>query len=394
MALDRIPSLTYAFPIVAIGITAADEADAAAADAAFTATAGAPCYYDPAPTSYGGDIGGIYDYCYNAVSLDSLTARNADQIPVDGALVLQATFHGAWNQALVDHATVTVTQGDVPFDGALEATAVAGLVLWRPAAAWTGGATYHFHATVDNPMLPAGCGEPTYEVDLDLTIGTDPTAALTPSTLTGNETLQVTPIISLETLACCPDAAPTLYTDMCSGGQTVQFDPALCTPLASDNTLVVDLAGTPSAAGPTALQLYYELEIDGSPYATSLTPAYNVAIQKPFCAVIHTHDVVSGDSVTGPLVCFGSDYADKLGMQTVEPPADFVEKCSLRQCDIAGETWDLESCTPLDPDHPKEPEADDDDAKGCSCAADGPGAPTTLALAGLVGLALRRRNRR
>lgn len=389
MACERVPSLTFAFPIIAGAVVTIDEAEAAAADAAFSATA-APCYYDPAPTGGAGDVGGIGYYCYGVESLDGLEARNADQIPIDGVLVLQAQFHGTWAQTIADRATVTVTLDDVPVAGALELTPAPGLLVWRPSAAWTEGATYHFNAAISNPGIPLECGMEVLAVDFDMTVGAAPSAELTPSTLTGTETINEVPILGLGSLVCCPGFAPTLYLDQCGGSETVQFDPAQCAPTQAEGTLLVDMTGTESATGATALQLYYELTIDGASYAIGLTPIFSVALQKPFCATVTTHDVASGDSVTGPIKCFGDDAAGALGTHAIAPPESFT--CSLRTCEIDGNTWDLDACTPLDPNHPNEPEPDT--GKGCDCTADDANAPAALVLAGVLGLLLRRRRSR
>jgi MYXO-CTERM domain-containing protein len=388
MACDRIP-LSLAFPILAT-VVVVDEAEAAAADAApgFSGTAG--CYYDPAPT--GGDAGGApyYDYCSGVQALEDLVPQNAEQIPIDGVLVLQAPFLGPWDQAIPDRATVTVTADGLPFPGALELTPLPGTLIWRPAAAWNPDALHEFTAEIANPGAPAQCAAAALTVEFAITVADQPLGELIAPTLTGEEQLVVNPIISLDTLACCPDVSPMLLIGQCGAGDSVDFDPAQCTPLSAEGSLLVALQGSEAALGATAGQVYYELMVDGASDGLSIVPTYNVALQKPFCATLTARSLVSDVSITGPMACFGGDVADELGVHPIDPPDSFT--CSLRQCESNGQTWDLESCTPLDPNHPNEPE--DEPGKGCSCAAEPAHGLTALALTGLVGLTLRRRRRR
>jgi MYXO-CTERM domain-containing protein len=385
MACDRIP-LSLAFPILATVVVVDEaEAEAAAADAAPGLSATAGCY-DPAPT--GGDIGGAYyDYCGSVQALEDLIPQNADQIPIDGVLVLQAPFRGPWDQTVVDRATVTVTEDAVPFPGTLELTALPGTMIWRPAAPWNPDVLHHFAADIANPGVPAQCADEMLTVEFDITVQPQSLGELIPPTLTGQEELIINPIISLETLACCPDVSPMLISGQCGSGDSVDFDPTQCAPLSAEGTLLVALQGSNAGLGPTAGQVFYELMVDGASYGQALVPQFNVGLQKPFCATLTARSLVSDASVTGPMACFGSDVADDLGVHAIEPPDSFT--CSLRQCESNGQTWDLENCTPLDPNHPNEPEPE----KGCSCAADPSDGLAALALAGLVGLTLRRRRR-
>lgn len=386
MASDRVRPLTYAFPIV-VGALAPGEADA---DAALTA--GAPCYYaeDAEPDPYG-EVGDPIDYCSGYQFLDGLTPKNGERIPVDGVLALQATFQGAWDDALLERVAIVVTRDGADVAGTLGRTAAAGLFVWRPEDAWIAGATYDLTATLTNSDVPEACTLQSQLLEYSLTVVDESVPALTPSTLTGEETLLVKQLVSLETLACCPGASPTQYIDMCGGDTVLDFDPAQCTPLSAEMTLSVDLTGSASTTPDHAATVYYELVVDGAIYRISPTPTFDVKLQKPFCATVTAHDASNGASIAGPIACFGDDFAGKLGVQDLEPPGSFT--CSLRQCEVDGDAWNLDACTPLDPNHPEEPAADDDDAKGCGCATDGRGGPA-LALAGALALTLRRRRRR
>jgi MYXO-CTERM domain-containing protein len=262
-------------------------------------------------------------------------------------------------------------------------------MIFRPAVEWTAGATYNLAGTLTNADVDPSCAPPSVVIDLNFAVGPDPLAELTPPALSGVERVEQNLIISLESLACCPGVAPKLITDMCSGATNLDFDPAQCTSLEGNGLLVVDMTGTPSApgaaTGPAASQLYYTLSVDGAQNGpTALSFSY--ASDKPFCATLTAHSFATGETLPGPMACFGADSADVLGPHPIEPPDTFT--CSLRQCEVSGATWDLDACTPLDPDHPNEPEP----GKGCDCNAAAPPGLATLALAGLILLRRRRRH--
>lgn len=386
MACDRPTPLALAFPVVA---AAALLPDAAAADSYAGLTAG-PCF-DPgdAEPGPGGDVGGAYDYCAGVQALDDLTPLQPAKIPVDGALVLQAAYRGAWDPGIVDRAAVTISGADGEVPGRLDLTLTPGILVWNPDAAWI-PATYTFSAAITNPTSPGGCAEDS-AAEAEFTVTAEASDALLAPDLSGEEELIVTPIVGLDTLACCPGFAPTLYTPQCGGAASIQFDAEQCTPLFTDGTLVVEATASAAAAAPTSSQVYYELTVDGTAYAYSVTREFLVTLQKPFCATVTAHHYTTGASKTGPMTCFGAAHADKLGTVDVVPPDAFT--CSLRQCEVQDNTWDLAACTPLDPDHPNEPAADDSDKGGCGCTTDASDSAAGLALVGLAGLALRRRRR-
>lgn len=380
-SLDLHPA-SLTFPIAALATALVDEGEADARAAAPADSYG--CYYGdvgyPSPT-------GGYDYCANQDILYELVPSNADAIPIDGVLVLQAVTNSTWDPAAtVAKVEVNVTLDGEPVPGALEWPGVYQTLVWRPAASLTPGATYDFTASIKNPVLPAGCVEPEIPVAFAFTAADGPAVALTPSTLSGAVTLSEIPRVDLESLACCPGVSPTLNPGMC-GGSFLDFDDAQCTPIVADGSLYADLTGSPAAAGPTAAQVHYGLTIDGSmTVSAEPAPHFTFGFPKPFCASVTATSFIDGTTVVGPMACFGTEFAAKLGEHTIDPPDSFT--CSLRQCEPTAEGWDLDACTPLDPDHPNEPA--DDDTKGCSCsAADAEHAALLLALPVL--LAARRR---
>ena len=250
MACDRTLPLVLTSPLVVLAALTADEA-AAAADVA--ASYGGYCPYgdagyDPAPQP----TGGIYDYCGGVLHLDNLAPRTLDAIPIDGVLVLQATGGGVWDpNTALDHIALEVTLAAVPVPGTLAATDVPNLLTWRPDDPWMADTTYQVGGTLSNPGVPAQCADESIPFAFDIAVGSEPADALVPSTLTGTEQLVETPLISLESLACCPGVSPTVNNSNC-GGSTINFDPAQCTPIVAVGALQVDMTGTPSATGPSA----------------------------------------------------------------------------------------------------------------------------------------------
>lgn len=382
MAFDRPHPLSLAFPIAAVGLAADD------ADARFSY--GGP-YCDPTTNGYAPTTG---DYCDGFASIEDLIPADVLAIPIDGALALELI--GDWDPGVLDRITAAVTRDGVDVPGALETTIVPGWLVWRPQDPFAPDADHQFTATLSNAGVSTACAPTEIPVAFDFTTVDDPAPPLVALTLTGEASVMYTPIVGLDTLACCPDVAPTLIQDECGGAAVLSFDPQQCTPLSAVASLTVDLEAVHDAPTPPLPHILYDLLIDGAAVQEHRKAAqlslYVAPQDQPFCASVRAHDVVTGTSVDGPTACFGADLADELGPQTLAPPDGFT--CSLRRCEIEDDTWDLEACTPLDPDHPNEPApASEPEKLGCGCAGEDPaGGLGLLALAGLL-VATRRRSR-
>lgn len=382
MDTDRLAALALAFPIMA----------AAAAPGVAQAC---PGYYEP---------------CQNYSFWSDLAALNAAKIPSDGVIVLQGTHQGDDAESLptID---LTVTRDGQPIAGALEATSLHGVLVWRPAEPWEAGASHALSGVVSNPPESEGCAPLEVVVEATVNIDAAPGAALEPADFTGASKVALTPQISLQTLACCEGATPTEDYGGCFGPY-VQFDPDECAPTAAYGTLVVQIEGQPATTGPAAAQVVYTLKVDGNFYASGLTPNFDVFGSAPVCAVLEATDLASGALSVGPERCFGAEVADMLGPQVLDPAAKL--QCALEQCALEGGPWDPMKCVPLDTDPPTTSDSDDgassgegsssdagsdsagaaDGDKGCGCDAGPGGDAGLLALVGLVGLARRRRGER
>jgi MYXO-CTERM domain-containing protein len=373
MDSDKLVALALAFPILA----------AAAAPGAAQACAG---YYEP---------------CQNYEFWQDLAPINATKIPSDGVLVLQGNHQGD-DAASLPMIELMVTKDGQPIAGALEATSVHGVLVWRPADPWEAGATYALAGTIANPSQAEACAALMVPIEGALNIDVAPGAALGTVEFSGETTVQSAPQVSLATLACCEGATPSEVYFGCGSG--VDWDPAECAPTQAHGYLSVQINGQPAATGPVAGQIVYTLKVDGSVYSTGLTPQFDVFTDAPFCAVIEAQDLASGAVDAGQKHCFGEAVAGQLGPQLLDPTEKL--QCALEQCATDVGVWDPMMCTPYDPDAPTTSDSDGasgssgsdtagegDADKGCGCDVGPGGDAGLLALVGLVGLVRRRRRR-
>jgi len=361
----------------------------------------------------GGDPCAGYDYWA------SIGPVNAAKIPSDGALVLQGEHPFGLDADWLTTIEITVTKDGAPVPGELTATTQQGVLLWQPTDGWTPGATYQMSGQLINVEQDAmQCGEPTIPFAADLTIDTVAGAAIGPTVVTG-EVLQLSYAeLSLDNLACCAGATPSLEYAGCSGDQVV-FDPAVCAPLSERRYLTVNVTGEPAAPGPAGAQIGYTFVVDGQYRGQSLIPSFSEYTETGFCAVIEAEDLVTGEVTVSAEQCFGQDLAGELGSQPLDPTE--VLDCPLQQCATVNMAWDLTMCTPYGEGPGTDTNADDtgdtnvtsptedpgdtdgsgssgdtdtageSDSKGCSVAHDRRGGLGLLALASLLALARRRR---
>jgi MYXO-CTERM domain-containing protein len=348
---------------------------------------------------------GYYGPCQGGYEFwQDLTPVNAAKIPSDGVLVLQGNHQGD-DAASLPSIELTVTKDGQPIAGALEATSMHGVLVWRPVDPWEAGATYALSGNINNPPESEACAQLLTPIGGDsLTIDVAPGSALGTVEFSGETMVQSYPTVSLDTLACCEGAMPSVGYVVC-GGDYVDFDPAECAPTQGYGYLSVQIDGEPAATGPAGGQIVYTLKVDGNPYSTSLTPVFDVTTDAPFCAVIEATDLASGAVDAGQKHCFGEAVAGQLGPQVLDPKEKL--QCALEQCATDGvpPTWDPMACTPFDPESPTTSDSDGggssgsgtagegEDDKGCNCDVRSGSDAGLLALIGLVGLVRRRRRR-
>jgi len=394
----KLEQLMRAIPAVALAmtVTVADEAAAEAADGACPASASADPYYDPC-SSYEGWL--------------ELSLMSSGTIPADGVLLIQAGWRGPMPD--LGTAALTVTTDGMPMGGSFEATQMPGLLVWRPEAAWTPGATYTVEGAATNAAADGECLVMELPLSGEVTIDADAGAALVPVDISAVEMVHLSPTIALDTLACCAGATPTVSYGGCSGEALVEFDPSQCTPFKGTGYLSLTLTGTSAGTGAVEQQILYVLRAGGQAESVAFTPMFGLGgLTAPQCAAIDAIDLGTGAVTPGVEACFGEDVVDQLGTQAIDP-ADTLA-CPLQVCaiDMLGEQWDLEMCTPYG-GGPGEPTSgptgsgddsseagessgtggQDDDDKGCACDASASGGSPLLGLVGLVWLTRRRRRR-
>jgi MYXO-CTERM domain-containing protein len=321
-------SLTLAFPLILAAALVPDDAEAC------------PYYGDP---------------CQDVDAWLDLAPRNAEQIPVDGVLVLQGNPVGA---PALDTVALEVTLDGQPIAGALEPTPHPGALVWRPTEPWQAGATYQLAGTVTNPEGAFECAAPELLLAADLNIDTVPGAALVAPDFSGETMFSKNPIISIQSLACC-EGTPGPYEGYGGCGNiSIDFDPAECAPTMATGSFNLAVLGQPAADGPAAGQIVYTRKVGGLPEGTALDPGADFfALQTPICVSFDATDLVTGAVLSSPEQCFGEDLVDQLGPQSLDPSETL--SCSLEQCGASG------TCTPLDPD-PDTTDTTDTDPNGDS----------------------------
>lgn len=351
--------------------------------------------------------GGYYDPCSEFDFWADLTPKNAAKIPADGVLVLQGAHQGGDDADWLTKIELTVTKDGQPVAGALAATSQHGVLIWRPDAPWSPGATYQLTGALMNPDIEDYCGPATIPLAADLVIDSEVGATIGAVQFTGTVTSTVVPQVTLETLACCPGATPSEGYGGC-GGTYVNWDDTQCAPMAAYGSFSVEIVGEPAATGPVADEILYTLLVDGMEYARDRVPTFNVyASDKPFCAVIEAEDLASGLVTQGPEQCFGAELVDQLGALVLDP-ADTLD-CELQQCEVVNGMWDPMQCTPFEAeptgsasqsDSVSAGESgsdggtqEDGGEKACACRHATPGDASLAALGSLGVLALLRRRR-
>jgi MYXO-CTERM domain-containing protein len=388
--------LMRAIPAAALAmtVTVAGEAAAEVGDGACPASDAGDPYYDPC-TPYAGWV--------------ELGLMSSGTIPADGVLLLQA----GWREEMPDLGTaaLTVTTDGVPMGGTFEATQLPGLLLWRPEAAWTPGATYTIEGAASNAVADGECIQMTLPVSGEVTIDVEAGAALVPVDISAVEMVNLSPTVALDTLACCEGVTPTVSYGGCSGEPLVEFDPGQCTPFTGTGYLSLTLTGTSAGSGSVEQQILYVLRAAGQPESMAFTPMFGIGgLTTSQCAAIDAIDLGTGAVTPGEMECFGDGVLAQLGPQIIDPAATL--DCPLQVCaiDELGEGWDPTMCTPYggtgEPTGGPEPTesgdasseasgdgtgGQDDDDKGCACAASAPGGPPLLGLLGLGWLVRRRR---
>ena len=184
---------------------------------------------------------GYYEPCLDYDFWQDLAVVNATKIPSDGVVVLQGTHQGDDAQSLPT-IELTVTKDGQPLAGALEATSLHGVLVWRPSEAWEAGATYALAGTVTNPPESADCAPMMVAIEAMLNIDVAPGAALGAVAFTGESEVQNSSNVSLATLACCEGATPYSGYSGCSGSG-VYWDPNECAPTQATGYLSVQIEG-------------------------------------------------------------------------------------------------------------------------------------------------------
>jgi MYXO-CTERM domain-containing protein len=365
------------------------------------------------------------DFCAELPRWGSIGAGDQLLIPTDGVFVLKGDRGGEGDAgATIPAITATVTRDGVAIEGSLEPAGLQNLLIWRPAAPLTPGATYTLALTIDNAAIAEdnfGCGLDLLEAELTYTIGDGPAPPLT-FDFSAAESVTTQEILALDQLVCCDGAYPE-QTDIC-GFKEISWSEGRCASEARRGTLHVNWmadALPPAHAG----SLLFRAVIDGDARPLNYFGASHSA-QAPFCGRAEAVSLIDGAVVAATDGCFGEAPEAPLGLYEVDPLEALVECVGAPYtCETFFEQWDANACTPVptgdpetttgdpetttgDPDtttaDPDTTTADPDSAtatagaddpadKGCACAS-GPAPSPSAAFAALLLLALSRRKPR
>ena len=348
-----------------------------------------------------------YDPCNAFSGWIDVAVVSTGKIPIDGVLVLQGAFQN--EPPAPESITLTVTNVDVPVPGKVEATEVPGTLIWRPDAAWEAGSILTISGTATNADADGNCLPIDLPLAGEVTIDAAPATEPSPVMVDGTESEQFAPAVSLDTLACCEGAMPSVNFGDCGSSGGINYDPAQCTPTQGTGYFDLALTGAPVPTGPVAKQVAFRLNAPAQGQQQGLAPMFNLAfLTAPICVSIDLIQLASNQVVPGPEKCFGEALAAKLGTQSID--AGEVLDCSLQTCEPNSNSdgWDPNNCDPYDPSDPPTTGPDDsgdsdttggDDAgedagdKACACnSAPSPDAGLLLVL-GAIGLTRRRRIR-
>jgi MYXO-CTERM domain-containing protein len=309
----------------------------------------------------------------------SLQPVNAARVPTDGVLVLQA---GNFGDAPLSDIALAVTRDGIAVDGALEATDIVGVLVWRPAAPLQAG-VHVVTGTIDNPEGSTHC-QGDLALDFEFTAEVVPPISLTPLTVTPIETVEVTPIDELASLACCGEVVPETIEDSC-GGTLPGYKAGECAPTRGTGWLEVELTTASTLPDATAVQVAYVLKVDGAAVASATDPKFSWRASAPFCTVVEATQLATGEKSTTGEQCHGEAVADQLGDQPIDPTLATMCIEALQVCEVDPMTqaWDASACSPWA-----------DEQAGCGCVGgDAPDPWGALAVLGLAALRRRRRAR-
>ncbi len=360
------------------------------------------------------------DPCYQADYWRTFEPVNAALIPTDGVLVLSGlnTSNGV---TVVDGITLAVTLEGAPVEGTLETAGVPDVLVWRPAAPLTAGATYQVTGLVDNAGDADYCGDD-IDLDFEFLVDAGPSVPLESPSLSTMSSVAVVDEITFATLVCCEGTYPLdVVVDCGADVDEIDWTAGQCAPTSGVGYLTVNLDLAPKLPISTTAMLGYRLLVDGAPQpGRTLMPALSVTSPMMVCLDVEVTNLANGEVVLTSAGCFDAGPGEQLGVQTLDPTLVITECAGILQTcevDAEGTAWDPAKCTPWPPEGetgtPTSSDGSEGSAgtdgsggsdstdtagenelseKGCGCAGD-PDPVAGLALVGL-GLALRRRRRR
>lgn len=353
------------------------------------------------------------DICFNEDFWRSFEPVNAALIPTDGVLVLSGLHSGGGGVTKVDGITLAVTLEGAPVAGTLETAGVPDVLVWRPAAPLSAGATYQVTGLVDIPDDLDYCGDD-IDLDFEFLVDAGPAVPLEPPSLSTMSSVAIVEEVGFDTLVCCDGTYPEIVILAC-GPYTDQFgwEPGLCGSKTGTGYLKVSLDIAPKLPISTTAMLGYRLIVDGEPQpGGTLKPALSLTSLVAVCLEVEVSNLATGEVLVSPAGCVDAEPGEQLGVQSLDPGL-VITDCpgALQTCEVdaEGEAWDPAKCTPWPPEgetgtptssdgegsegsEGSDTAGENEGEKGCGCAGD-PEPVAGLALVGL-GLALRRRRRR
>ncbi|MDC0669775.1 hypothetical protein [Nannocystis radixulma] len=294
-------------------------------------------------------------YCAYTDAWQGLEPINAQAIPSDGVLLLQGARTGNSSEDdWLDKVELTVTRDGQPIAGAVEASGVRDVLLWRPAAPLEPG-DYKVVGGLDNPeydVVYEYCAVD-LELDFEFSVDAEPSAPLSPPQVGTQPTLSVRESDDLEDLVCCDGAMPYSYAFDCGGsGEYVAWGDGFCTGLRGFGTLRVQVSIGTDLPQSTSALVMREVLVDGSPQRGELVDVQTAHLTKPACVAVRLTNLATGESVQSEESCHGDEpeIAAQLGDHAIDPGPALMQQCSqgAYTCELLPDQgrWDPDNCAP------------------------------------------------
>ncbi|HEY8376671.1 MAG TPA: hypothetical protein VIK91_09295 [Nannocystis sp.] len=317
------------------------------------------------------------DPCQGVVAFAGLELAEDVAVPLDGVVVLQAYWFGDYsNQELIEGLVLDVEHAGAPVAGALEATEIGGVLVWRPAEPLVAGGGYRIRGSFRNPPgVPKVCAAAEVEVDLEFVVADEPATPVKGAGLYATERIEEVPRDDLESLVCCDGAMPYVQ-EVCGIDHGLAWSEGACVTAQADRRLRVDLRDLIQLDEVTESQWMRTLFQNGKLVGRTLGTRFTRYITERTCFAVELRNLATGEVFVSSQECAG-ELAGSLDEVVIDPLPILNRACegAPYTCAVVDGAWDPEDCTPWE----SAEESGEERATpplapglvGCTCAAGG-----------------------